>query len=52
MKAKENKAQTMVTIPTSLLLSLVATKLRGRVLFPKKVESARKYLENVKTISF
>jgi hypothetical protein len=30
------------------LLALAAKKLKGRVLFPKKVENAKKYLKNVR----
>lgn len=49
MKAKENKSKKMVKVPESGLLSLVASKLKGRTLFPKKVEHAKKYLQKVKT---
>ena len=48
MKAKEVKAKELVKVPKSGLLSLVASKLKDRVLFPKKVEEAKKYLQNVK----
>lgn len=48
MKAKEAKVKDLVKVPKSGLLSLVASKLKGRVLFPEKVEDAKKYLQNVK----
>lgn len=50
MKTKENKKDNLVTIPESTLLTLVAARLEGRVLFPKKVESAKRILENMKRV--
>jgi len=47
MKKKETKSKEMVKVPQSGLLSLVASKLKGRVLFPQKVEDAKKYLQKV-----
>jgi len=47
MELKEKKQETMVTIPEKDLLSLVAAKLKGRVLFPKKHEEAKKFLETI-----
>ena len=35
-------------MPESELLSLVASKLKDRVLFPKKIEEAKNFLQNVK----
>ncbi len=48
MKTKGRKSKDIVKVPESGLLSLVASKLKDRVLFPKKVEDARKFLQNVK----
>jgi hypothetical protein len=48
MKAKEAKNKGLVKVPKAGLLSLVASKLKDRVLFPEKVEDAKKYLNNVK----
>lgn len=48
METKENKTEEMVKVPQSGLLSLVASKLKGRNLFPKKVENAKKYMSNAK----
>jgi hypothetical protein len=48
MKAKEAKSKELVKVPESGLLTLVASKLKGRVLFPKKVEDAKRYLQKVK----
>lgn len=47
MKTIESN-ETLVKVPVSALLSLVADKLKDKVLFPEKVESAKKYLRNVK----
>ncbi len=49
MKTKED-TKSMVKVPESSLLSLVADKLKGRVLFPEKLESAKKHLSQI-TIS-
>lgn len=38
----------MVSVPESALLSLVADKLKNKVLFPEKMESAKNFLKNVK----
>lgn len=48
MKTKDTKLKELVKITESGLLSLVASKLKDRVLFPKKVEDAKKYLQKVK----
>ncbi len=37
MKGKEQKSRELVKVPESVLLSLVVSKLKDRVLFPKKV---------------
>lgn len=39
----------MVKVSEAELLSLVASKLKGKILFPEKVEQAKKYLQKVKT---
>jgi hypothetical protein len=46
MKTKEPKKEKMVTIPESQLLALVAFKLQGRELFPKRVEEAKRILKD------
>jgi hypothetical protein len=48
MKTKETKSKELVKMPESGLLSLVASKLKDRVLFPKKIEEAKEFLQNVK----
>ncbi len=48
MKAKKNTDQIMVKVPEGALLSLVADKLKDRVLFPEKIEAIKKYLQHAK----
>jgi hypothetical protein len=51
MNTKATKSKELVKVPESGLLSLVASKLKDRVLFPKKIKDAKKYLQNVKTVN-
>ncbi|GGH75300.1 hypothetical protein HNQ91_004626 [Filimonas zeae] len=51
MKAKETKTDGLVKVSEVGLLSLVALKLKDRVLFPEKVERAREYLKKVKIVN-
>jgi hypothetical protein len=48
MRTMETKSKELVKVPESGLLSLVASKLKDRVLFPKMIEDAKKYLQKVK----
>jgi hypothetical protein len=45
MKAKQDNNKKLVKVPESALLSLVADKLKDRVLFPEKVEQLKKQLQ-------
>ena len=47
MKAKEKVSEKMVKVPESGLLSLVASKLKGRILFPEKVEEAKELVKHI-----
>lgn len=47
MKTKVNGTEKLVKVPQKGLLSLVADKLKDRVLFPEKVERVKQYLKNV-----
>ena len=49
MKAKETNQKELVKVTKSGLLSLVASKLKDRVLFPQKVEDAKKYLQKIQS---
>lgn len=48
MKAKKTNAKEWVKVPETGLLSLVASKLKDRDLFPEKVAEAKNYLRKVK----
>lgn len=48
MKTKEKDAERMVQITESELLSLVASKLKDRLLFPEKVEESKKFFKKIK----
>ena len=48
MKTKATKQKEFVRVSESGLLSLVASKLKDRVLFPKKIEEDKQYLQKVK----
>jgi hypothetical protein len=50
MKTKENMTEKLVKVPQKGLLSLVADKLKDRVLFPQKIEDAKAYLKNVEVL--
>ncbi|WP_337858848.1 hypothetical protein [Pedobacter sp. GR22-6] len=47
MKTKKKNTDKLVKISESALLSLVAYRLKDRVLFPEKVESSREFLKAV-----
>lgn len=37
----------MVQVPESALVALVLSKLKGKILFPEKIEAAKKYLKHI-----
>ncbi len=51
MKNRENKSHKLVKIEESELLTLVASKLKNRTLFPKKIENAKKYLQGARVFA-
>jgi hypothetical protein len=48
MKAKETKSKRMVMVSEDALLSLVASELKGKDLFPKKTARAKETLKHTK----
>jgi len=48
MKTIEKDKNKMVQVSETGLLSLVASKLKDRVLFPEKVEEGKKFFSKVK----
>jgi len=47
MKTEKEEPEEMVKVPETGLLSLVASKLKGRILFPDKVEEAKALVKNI-----
>lgn len=45
MNIKVSESKQLVKVPESALLSFVASKLKDRVLFPKMIDEAKKYLK-------
>jgi hypothetical protein len=45
---KANNKSKMVSIQEAELLALVSNRLKGRVLFPKKVEEAEALVKNIR----
>ena len=48
MKTKRKRSTKLVKVSEPELLSLVASKLKDRELFPEKVEEAKQYLQKMK----
>lgn len=47
MKTKNIKTDNLVQVPESALVTLVIAQLKGVVLFPEKIEAAKKYLRHI-----
>ena len=47
MEIKDKEQESLVKVPEKGLLSLIAAKLKGRTLFPDKIEEAKEYLKRV-----
>lgn len=47
MKTKDIKEVKLVEVPEATLLALVLSNLKDVVLFPEKIESAKKYLKHL-----
>jgi len=50
MKRKGNKSAELVKVSKSSLISLVASQIKGKILFPKKMEEAKKMLDHARLI--
>lgn len=48
MKTGKTHKDKVVKVKESVLLGLVADKLKDRVLFPEKIEETKKYLKSAK----
>jgi len=49
MKTKEKNTDNLVTVSEMALLTLVAAKLEGVVLFPEKIEEAKAFFASIET---
>ena len=52
MKSKATKSKSLMSASERKALSLIAAKFKDKVLFPEKVENAKKYLKRIKTFIF
>ena len=50
MKHKENKSEELVKVSKAGLISLVASHIKGKILFPKKMEEANKMLDRARFV--
>jgi hypothetical protein len=50
MEPKENKSEELVKVSKAALISLVASQIKGKILFPKQMEEARKMLERARFV--
>jgi len=50
MKHKETKSVELVKVSKSSLISLIASQIKGKILFPKKMEEARNMLDHARFI--
>ena len=48
MRTKKTNTNKLIKVSQSTLLSLVADRLKDRVLFPEKVESSRRFIDSIK----
>jgi hypothetical protein len=50
MKQNVNKPEKMVKVSEAALLSLVASQIKGKILFPEKMEQGQKILARARLI--
>ncbi len=50
MKHKETNSSELVKVSKSGLIALIASQIKGKILFPKKVEEAKKILDHARFI--
>ena len=50
MKRKSKKTDELVKVSKSDTLSVVASQLKGKILFPKKMEEAKKILDHARIV--
>ncbi|WP_205514467.1 hypothetical protein [Longitalea arenae] len=50
MKHKKNKTPDLVKVSKASLISMVASQIKGKILFPKKMEEAKKMLDHARLV--
>lgn len=50
MKQNENKPVELVKISKASLIALAASQIKGKILFPKKMEEARRILDRARIV--
>jgi hypothetical protein len=50
MEPKENKIKELVKVSKAGLISLVASQIKGKILFPKQMEEAKKMLDRARFV--
>ena len=50
MKQKGNKSEDLVKVSKAGLISLVASQIKGKILFPKQMEEAKKMLDRARFV--
>ena len=50
MKQKETKSTELVKVSKASIIALVASQIKGKILFPKKVEEAKRILDHARFI--
>ena len=50
MEQKENKSIELVRVPKAWVIARVAEQIKGKILFPRKIEEAKRILENCRFV--
>jgi hypothetical protein len=50
MTSKKNKSTELVKVSKSNLIALIASKIKGKTLFPKKIDAGKKLLDRARLI--
>jgi hypothetical protein len=50
MEHNRNKSEELVKVSKAGLISLVASQIKGKILFPKKMEEAKKILDHARFV--
>ncbi|WP_153825477.1 hypothetical protein [Niastella caeni] len=50
MKQTENKSTEFVKVSKAGLIALIASQIKGKILFPKKMEEAKKMLDHARFV--